>query len=434
MVVYNPLHPHCGPFNTVSEYKSPDETDEICRLHDIAYGTLKNAYLEYNTADEQFQQDVAEKGDLIANVYYRPVFWVKEVAGTLGVLPSNIGSKRTAADAGFYVDNRLVGSKRGKSGGNTASKNMPYYVGRDEKPLQRKHAYRRRNRYGSKPSDSMRKYIYRAIEKKLNSSVHHSMGVYCGQSNSSSNTTGSTAIKIFTLAGMRSLLEAIPWVTSITAGVPTAENLTSSTTAVDSIPYIAPVLTGYSLEVYWRNNSSFPVYLLITQIVAKEDSTDPFTTAKTSGLTALHNATAPKYLALTFYDSPACQEAWYMGDPVRVKLEPGEEYSYTIGKRHCNYPINVNALKSRDALTHVGGWTRGIVWQQQGPIAHDQTTTTNVGIGPSYVDYKYTQHFWLRSGLSTMKRKTMNSDGGGSTLTTPIIFNEIQELEQKMDQ
>lgn len=39
----NPIHPHCGPFNEVSDQPSSNEVDEICRQHDIAYGEYQAA-------------------------------------------------------------------------------------------------------------------------------------------------------------------------------------------------------------------------------------------------------------------------------------------------------------------------------------------------------------------------------------------------------
>lgn len=45
---YNPIHPHCGPFNKVSANKPRDPIDAICWIHDTDYARLlaqgKNPY------------------------------------------------------------------------------------------------------------------------------------------------------------------------------------------------------------------------------------------------------------------------------------------------------------------------------------------------------------------------------------------------------
>jgi len=50
---YNPLHPHCGPFNDIDDEEPENKVDAACWKHDKVYSKLgSKAYFEYNDADE----------------------------------------------------------------------------------------------------------------------------------------------------------------------------------------------------------------------------------------------------------------------------------------------------------------------------------------------------------------------------------------------
>lgn len=50
---------HCGPFNSVNNFKSDSEIDEICRQHDIGYGEYgPAAYFLSNVHDDNFIEDM----------------------------------------------------------------------------------------------------------------------------------------------------------------------------------------------------------------------------------------------------------------------------------------------------------------------------------------------------------------------------------------
>lgn len=63
-MVYNPLHPHCGPGNVVSSVAPVDPIDKICWDHDRRYGDLQKRYGQYwpyshwNYADDRFIKDI----------------------------------------------------------------------------------------------------------------------------------------------------------------------------------------------------------------------------------------------------------------------------------------------------------------------------------------------------------------------------------------
>lgn len=70
MVKYNPLHPHCGPFNSVDKFPPKNKVDRICWKHDKAYGRMgSSAYYNYNEADELFIQRMDRQPGLVPAAY-----------------------------------------------------------------------------------------------------------------------------------------------------------------------------------------------------------------------------------------------------------------------------------------------------------------------------------------------------------------------------
>lgn len=63
MVYYNPLHPHCGPFNSVARLRPKNAVDAACWSHDKSYGRLgKRAYFNWNSADEKMLKILERQG------------------------------------------------------------------------------------------------------------------------------------------------------------------------------------------------------------------------------------------------------------------------------------------------------------------------------------------------------------------------------------
>ena len=92
----NPIHHHCGPFNTIKEANSL--VDAACKEHDLAYGKLgKKAYFRYNDADDIFRRKMKkyERNSKLARIYgsyfkYKKMFTKP--------LPSNQGRVRKRYD------------------------------------------------------------------------------------------------------------------------------------------------------------------------------------------------------------------------------------------------------------------------------------------------------------------------------------------------
>lgn len=67
---YNPIDPHCGPFNPVSPLPSNNPIDEACRVHDLGYSRLgKRAYVEWNEADDEFLDRMNARPEKRAKLY-----------------------------------------------------------------------------------------------------------------------------------------------------------------------------------------------------------------------------------------------------------------------------------------------------------------------------------------------------------------------------
>lgn len=70
---YNPVHPHCGPFNSVSRKRPYDEVDAACWAHDKKYAQYgSKAYWKYNKADKEFIDTMQGIGSLPAKFYAMP--------------------------------------------------------------------------------------------------------------------------------------------------------------------------------------------------------------------------------------------------------------------------------------------------------------------------------------------------------------------------
>lgn len=67
---YNIFHPHCGPFNSVSQYKPNNPIDSICWEHDKGYSKLgKRSYFEFNEYDKKFISDMEKHSGFLPRMY-----------------------------------------------------------------------------------------------------------------------------------------------------------------------------------------------------------------------------------------------------------------------------------------------------------------------------------------------------------------------------
>lgn len=70
LMSYNPIHPHCGPFNRVSKKRPLDPVDAACWQHDRGYGRLgAKAYFRYNRYDRKFIRDMDKQPGFAPKLY-----------------------------------------------------------------------------------------------------------------------------------------------------------------------------------------------------------------------------------------------------------------------------------------------------------------------------------------------------------------------------
>lgn len=115
---FNPLHPHCGPGNSIAKTVPSNPVDAACWRHDIAYGQFARgddlwnqvtnpAYRVYNQADERFVvelRDLIRSGELsysdkLAAEYYLQWFQLKKGSARNGILKV-LRSEREVIDPG----------------------------------------------------------------------------------------------------------------------------------------------------------------------------------------------------------------------------------------------------------------------------------------------------------------------------------------------
>lgn len=128
---YNVLHPHCGPFNSISS-GTTSRVDSICRTHDMEYNDeiarkgYIHTYTKFNKADAKFIKNMP-KG--LAQAYTIPFRIKKMING--GELVDNLSRRRVMApgprerrlqqwktglkrmNANFRVTKRAIAAKRG---------------------------------------------------------------------------------------------------------------------------------------------------------------------------------------------------------------------------------------------------------------------------------------------------------------------------------
>jgi hypothetical protein len=92
---YNPVHPHCGPFNDVDEYQPKNKVDAVCWRHDLNYAKIIKrdgywkAYVKYNWADEIMIRELKALG-VSSGRAYRYVFEIKRLY--MQYIPYVVGS------------------------------------------------------------------------------------------------------------------------------------------------------------------------------------------------------------------------------------------------------------------------------------------------------------------------------------------------------
>jgi len=122
----NPIHPHCGPFNAVSNKRSDSKTDEACRQHDIAYGKYQGGskwhqrkywepYYMYSKADDVLLRDFERSEPSVVKSLYKSYFNVKKKFAPVMRKPSsasnNLRRVRMAADPSEFAHRQ---SQRGR--------------------------------------------------------------------------------------------------------------------------------------------------------------------------------------------------------------------------------------------------------------------------------------------------------------------------------
>ena len=80
----NPVHRHCGPWNTMDALPPNDPVDRACWFHDKAYAEMGvTAYTTWNDADEKFINDLESIG---GGSLYQFTFRIKYMLYEMGYI------------------------------------------------------------------------------------------------------------------------------------------------------------------------------------------------------------------------------------------------------------------------------------------------------------------------------------------------------------
>ena len=161
---YNPLHPHCGPWNTVDKYPPKDKTDRVCWAHDMGYGRLgKKGYWKSSSEDQRYIKKMMKAG-FIGKQYAFPFRLKRLVASSFandykGPPQEPVAPQSAKRGAAFYLANPKLKKAH--------SENSFIQNSRKVQSMARSKRYRsKRKRSKSKGKNSLSKRL-RLLSKRI---------------------------------------------------------------------------------------------------------------------------------------------------------------------------------------------------------------------------------------------------------------------------
>lgn len=389
---YNPFHPHCGPFNRVSDEPSDTKTDEECRIHDMKYaeyqskGAGYSPYYKFSDADEK----LANSGSV-----YSPFFKLKRI------MAPRLESK--------YEEGSLQKSALNSEGGKDLHRNpkqdkgtyMPYRY-KNRRNLWNRRRSRRgvRRQIALHKDDSALQKIEKMDSGVLASTAYNEAVFKTIEFNSVADLLQMSDDGAYGPYLMRSQLSGGAYAANgvmdyaqVDLQYANVQKEGVSTTTSN----VGLNFQGGMCKIRFRNNDlvdadiDIMLYKCVcstsTSVVSYIESNFDQKRHATSGDL---NVT-PYYNYSTLDPSPEWKK---VGRMVSIRLKPTEESTYTF-----RFPKK--RIKGRDiyvanaaGFNKYNGITQALVMRIRGAITHDSTDPTLVGLGVVQVDY-VTQE-WLQ--------------------------------------
>lgn len=414
---YNPIHPHCGPFNSVSDLRPNDPVDAACWEHDKSYALRPNAYVEFGDDDERLIEQLEQIGGFAADQYSAP-FRLKRRLADLGYIPDARAVKIQKVESfGFSVPNKSFG----KSVSLHQTTVMPYRSG-----------HKRHRKYGSEYGlrRKRKNYVTREGCKRM-------IMKYAGMSPACRFTgTDSYAIRdetnynqvtyystyINSSAFLQTYLSTYTPQRVRQNAAHTGVELVQENVAASNLAYInAKVkIEGGVWKYTLKNNSLYSQEVRVYIYKCMQDTSTTINTLLDQAINEKYNNTKTKATMMGFYPSEV--ESYFSsfwdrkGRVLKAMIEPGQRKVLKIKVPKGTFNGHLDNSFSNDYAKH---FTLGVLFRVVGGAVHDSTSKDNVGTDLRDIDVLMDQQCKYRL-LNNIQEGVHYATGNLDSITSGI--------------
>lgn len=327
------------------------------------------------------------------------------------------GAKKFAEAA--YDDLTTRKRIRRKKSSNTSSKKLKATVsmsnGSGQKMRMTKKSGRRRK---SLPLASRVAKLEKSTKQNYVSQTYKVSATF--QVTSIQNRCGYGEGSLINAAAIENLISNIPYVNTAAVGTVSQYNATSLT-----------VPTSWKIALYskcvMRNNYLYPCNLRCYILKPKQDTSTSATNSITNGISEQANPSVYSTLDPWLFpdDSKEFSDNWAILQSCEMKLQSGDE---------CEFPWSENITYDQEftddhTSTYLKKYTRIILIRSVGVVAHDSTTTTNIGIAPTALDCVVYRRYQVKAPSLAPMNTYYVATGLSSMAVAPVVGVASAEVE-----
>lgn len=219
----------------------------------------------------------------------------------------------------------------------------------------------------------------------------------------------------------------MPYVDSDAIGIVTDMNLANLTGADYKIKFLNMM---FKLQI--RNNGQMPVKLNAWWVKPKKDTntnpTQSLTKIDVDGDDNTFSITDPRYMP---YDAPGFRNEWKVYKSGKYILNAGDEVELIVQRKNPRWydPREFTA----NANEYVKGMYLGLFMRTEGVPAHDDTTTSNVGLSDGTLDIVKRTHFKFSTMKGVKMHRVLEGTGDFDTLTTAVVAGpDVEEIKEAL--
>lgn len=184
----------------------------------------------------------------------------------------------------------------------------------------------------------------------------------------------------------------------------------------------------------FRNNGHMPVKLQVWWTQCINDTDEAIVSTMTSegatidGLGGTFSITDPRYYP---WDTNSWTKMWKVFKHRKYMLQGGDEVDINMN-RWKPYLYDYTTAAHATQLSYIKGLSQMILIRFEGVTSHDQTTTTNVGLGDGTIDYVIREHYKYDVQNQHRYKRLIEKSGDFDALSTPVVTEPTLE-ETKLD-